>query len=296
MEQYAATIGFFDGVHRGHQCLIQQVKALANEKCVGSMIVTFDCHPRQVLCDDYQPKLLSLLDDKLSLLKDTGVDRVEVIPFDLNLSRLSALEFMCEILQKRLKVRYLLMGYDHRFGHGGGTFDQYVEWGRLLGMDVVLAEELKGEKVSSSLIRRLVSEGNLEVANSLLGHTYIIEGNVMGGQQVGRTIGFPTANVKADAAKLLPAVGVYVIEAELADGRFVDGMLCIGRRPTVLNDGEVTVEAHLFDFEGDLYNTLLRLRVLARLRDEKRFASLEELRQQLQKDELMARNYLRNCQ
>lgn len=292
MEQYVATIGFFDGVHRGHQCLIEQVKALSGATCMRSMLVTFDRHPRQVLSSDYVPQLLSTFDEKQALLEASGVDRVRVLPFTTELSMLSAREFMEQVLAGQLGVKVLLMGYDHRFGHGGGTFDEYVEWGKACGIDIVRAKELIGEKVSSSRIRALMAEGDVERANRLLGYIYIIEGEVVCGHQVGRTIGFPTANVCPQQDKMLPRCGVYAVSVVLEDGQRRGGMLCIGSRPTMQNGTDLSVEVNIFDFNGDLYGSHLRLELLSRLRDEVRFSSLDELQEQLQRDAAAARKYL----
>lgn len=269
---------------------------MADARGMRSMLVTFDRHPRQVLSADYVPQLLSTAEEKLMLLEGSGVDRVEVLPFTVALSKLTAYEFMRDVLAGRLGVKVLLMGYDHRFGHGGGTFQEYMEWGRMCGIDVVLAKELGGEKVSSSRVRSLVSTGDVEHANLLLGRAYIIEGKVVKGHQLGRTIGFPTANVCAEREKILPKCGVYAVEVEMPDGKARGGMLCIGRRPTVQNGSDLSVEVNIFDFEGDLYDKHLRLRVLSRLRDEVRFSSLEELSAQLRCDAVEARNFLSSRQ
>lgn len=292
MEQYVATIGFFDGVHRGHQYLIEQTKEMGAKCGMASMIVTFDVHPRKVLHSDYQPQLLTSIEEKLALLEATGADRVETLHFDLDMSRLSAYDFMRHVLRDRLHVRQLLMGYDHKFGHGGGTTEQYLQWGREAGVEVIPAMELQGLKVSSSRIRQLLAEGQVEEANALMGRSYNIKGMVVAGEQVGRKIGFPTANIEPQKDKLLPAVGVYAIRAALPGGGQNDGMLCIGRRPTLKDNGEVTIEAHLFDYDGDLYGKSLGIEVLGKLRDEVRFSSIEELQSQLQQDETDVRQYL----
>jgi riboflavin kinase/FMN adenylyltransferase len=288
---YVATIGFFDGVHRGHQCLIGQVCELAHKLCCPSLIITFDRHPRQVLHADFVPQLLSTYEEKKRLLTETGIERLEVLPFTQELSRLTALEFMQQVLGAQLHVQTLVMGYDHRFGNGGGTFPEYVEWGRMAGIDVVLAHELKEEKVSSSVIRNLLKEGNLIQANHLLGYEYSLQGKVVSGHQVGRNLGFPTANVQVQPEKLLPANGVYAVKAKVEDTLY-NGMLCIGHRPTLNNGGELTVEANLFDFSGDLYGKELVLSLVERLRNERTFSSVQGLRQQLEQDAVQAQRAL----
>ena len=176
---YVATIGFFDGVHRGHQCLMSQVCDLPLNLQRASMLITFDRHPRQVLHADFVPQLLSTYEEKMRLLEATGIDRIEVLPFTEELSKLSALQFMSQILRAQLNVQTLVMGYDHRFGCGGGTFPEYVQWGKQVGVDIVHAHELEEEKVSSSVIRRLVNEGDVRKANHFLGYTYSLHGKVV---------------------------------------------------------------------------------------------------------------------
>ena len=290
--QCVATIGFFDGVHRGHQCLVSQVCRLAHERCCPSLVITFDKHPRQVLQSDYIPQLLSTLTEKKALLNASGIDRLEVLPFTVELSRLTALQFMQQVLCDQLQVKTLVMGYDHRFGCGGGEFADYVEWGRQTGIDVVLAHELEDVKVSSSRIRRFLAEGDVRQANTLLGYQYALQGVVVSGHQVGRHIGFPTANLKVQEDKLLPAQGVYAVRVTIEDEATYDGMLCIGHRPTLNNGDELSVEANLFDFSGDLYGKKVKLMLVDRLRDEQSFPSVQALQQQLEQDAAHARRAL----
>ena len=291
--QCVATIGFFDGVHRGHQCLVSQVCRLAHERCCPSLVITFDKHPRQVLQSDYIPQLLSTLTEKKALLNASGIDRLEVLPFTVELSRLTALQFMQQVLCDQLQVKTLVMGYDHRFGCGGGEFADYVEWGRQTGIDVVLAHELEGVKVSSSRIRRFLAEGDVRQANTLLGYQYALQGVVVSGHQVGRHIGFPTANLKVQEDKLLPAQGVYAVRVTIEAEATYDGMLCIGHRPTLNNGDELSVEANLFDFSGDLYGKKVKLMLVDRLRDEQSFPSVQALQQQLEQDAVKAKKVLK---
>jgi len=290
--QCVATIGFFDGVHRGHQCLVSQVCQLAHEHSCPSLVITFDKHPRQVLHADYIPQLLSTLTEKKALLMASGIDRLEVLPFTVELSRLTALQFMQQVLRDQLQVKTLVMGYDHRFGCGGGEFADYVEWGRQTGIDVVLAHELGDVKVSSSRIRRFLAEGDVRQANMLLGYPYALQGVVVSGHQVGRHIGFPTANLKVQEDKLLPALGVYAVRVRVEDEATYDGMLCIGHRPTLNNGDELSVEANLFDFSGDLYGKKVKLMLVDRLRDEQSFPSVQALQLQLEQDAAHARRAL----
>ena len=290
-KRYVATIGFFDGVHRGHQCLVRQVCDLAQSLCCPSLIITFDKHPRQVLQSDYVPQLLSTLKEKKILLTSCGIDCLEVLPFTKEVSRFTARSFMQRVLSAQLNVQTLVMGYDHRFGCDGGMFSDYVEWGKQTGIEVVLAHELEGEKVSSSRIRRFLAEGDIKQANRLLGYSYSLQGKVVSGHQVGRHIGFPTANIEVQKDKLLPACGVYAIRAKVGETPY-DGMLCIGHRPTLNNGDELSVEANLFGFCGDLYGQELVLSLVDRLRDEQSFSSVQALRKQLEQDAVKAKEVI----
>lgn len=284
----AATIGFFDGVHRGHQYLIQSVRDVASATGMSSMAITFDRHPRQVLHADYQPQLLSDHDEKLRLIERTGVDNCTVLHFDRTLASLTARQFMRSVLRQRLNVRALVIGYDNRFGHNRSEgFEDYVRYGQQLGIEVIQSDALKVSDigVSSSVVRRLLAEGDVEKARLCLGRPYTVTGNVVGGHQEGRRIGFPTANISMEGSmKLVPEAGVYAVRVRIdGSAETHDAMMNIGHRPTY--DGtETTLEAHLLDFTGDLYGKRLTVFFLHRLRDERRFASPEALREQLLAD------------
>lgn len=287
-----ATIGFFDGVHRGHVYLLAQLWKVAKERGLRPLVVTFDVHPRAVLQSDFQPQLLTSLEEKVGLLHEVGFDDVAVLHFTREMGALSPREFMHEILRKELDVKFLLMGYDHRFGHGGGTHEEYIRWGREEGIEVLTADRLPGEKVSSSVIRHLLSEGRVEDVCGLLGRPYELSGSVVHGQALGRRIGFPTANVCPSQEKLCPASGVYAVRVKLADGSSHGGMLCVGSRPT-LDDGRGrTIEVHLFDFDGDLYDKSLTIAFHSFLREEMKFETVSDLQQQLLADKALAERAL----
>ena len=294
-ERSCATIGFFDGVHRGHRFLIEQLRQLACRRGERSMVVTFERHPRQVICPDWQPQLLTSLEEKESLLAATGIDVMVVLRFDAAMAALSAQAFMSRVLKDRLNVDALLAGYDNRFGHGRTEgFDDYVGYGKTIGIDVVGAEALMQQEsaVSSTRIRRFISEGRVGEAADCLGRRYTLSGNVVHGEQVGRQLGFPTANiVPEDSQKLLPADGVYAVEVWTDDGRKVAGVMNIGTRPT-FNGHSRTLEVHLLDFSGDLYNRRLTVSFAARLRDECTFTSADALQQQMNLDVNNAREIL----
>lgn len=293
------TIGFFDGVHRGHQCLIQQVKDEARRRDAHSLLITFDRHPRSVFAPESAPSLLTSAGEKMELLQATGVDDIYVLPFDRQMASLTAREFMAEVLKGQLGVGALVIGYDHHFGRPQGEhFEDYCAYGREIGIDVVLAHELEGEHVSSSAIRRALEKGDVAQAAHLLGRPYTWTGRVVHGHAIGQLLGFPTANLEAaEPMKLLPAKGAYAVEvteADEKDGPKWQGMLNIGRRPTLDNGNDVSVEAHLLDYDGDLYGHRLTISFIARLREERRFDSEEALVEQLLRDEQVVRRFARN--
>ena len=280
----AVTIGFFDGVHQGHRFLLQQLEETASDEGLSAIAVTFDRHPKEVVSKDFAPSLLTTQAEKLSLLSESFKGEIVVLPFTQELCSLTAKEFMQSVLREKMNAKMLLMGYNHRFGHGGGTLEEYVAWGREADIEVRMARALEGEKVSSSRIRNLIAEGNVEKANTLLGYRYFMTGSIIEGKQIGRQIGFPTANLSLPKQKLLPACGVYAVGVEMTNGTRKNGMLCIGHRPTVEANGELSIEVHIFDFDGNLYGKEIRLEFIGRLREERRFSSLEELQLQLRRD------------
>lgn len=285
---FALTIGFFDGVHQGHRYLLQQLEELAAANGLSAAAVTFDRHPRTVVQPNFVPSLLTTQEEKLDLLSKAFSGKIIVLPFTQELSELTAKEFMQNILRDKLNAELLLMGYNHRFGHGGGNPEDYVTWGHETGIKVCLAKALAGEKVSSSRIRNLISLGDVKKANYLLGYPYFLTGEVTEGKQIGRQIGFPTANLTLPEQKLMPACGVYAVWVTMPDHSKRGGMLCIGHRPTVEQNGEISVEVHIFDFNGNLYGTSISIDFIEKLRDERHFDSLEELQKQLILDAALA--------
>lgn len=291
-EGCAVTIGFFDGVHRGHRYLLSQLESLAAASGLSPVVLTFACHPRTVVQKGFVPSLLTTPEEKRNLLSTAFGGEVVVLPFTQELSRLTAREFMQTVLRDKLNAKLLLMGYNHRFGHGGGTAEEYVAWGRETGIEVRFAEALPGEKASSSRIRSLIGMGEMEAANALLGYPYFLTGKVTEGKQIGRKIGFPTANLTLPEQKLLPACGAYAVWVTLPDSTRHGGMLCIGHRPTVEENGETSVEVHIFDFSGSLYGESISIDFIGKLRDEQHFDSLQELREQLMRDAASARDMI----
>lgn len=287
-----ASIGFFDGVHRGHRYLIKTVMDSAARCGMQSTVVTFDRHPRLVLHKDFQPRLLTTADEKAALIKATGVDNCVMLHFDEQLAALSAYDFMKSVLRDRLNVRKLVTGYDNRFGHNRSEgFDDYVRYGRELGIDVVRADAfvLNGVQVSSSVIRSFLSAGEVEMAAMCLGRHYKLGGRVVGGYREGRKLGFPTANIEvADSLKLIPEEGVYAVTVSIDGGaRLAGGMMNIGTRPT-FNGTETTLEVNIFGFSGDIYGHEVSVKFVKQLRGERKFSSAARLAEQLEADRAAA--------
>lgn len=281
-----ATIGFFDGVHVGHRFLIKELQDWGKELNMPSAVITFPEHPRQVLHSDYRPKLLDTFQEKMERLETTGIDYCIALDFTYELSLYSAADFI-RLLAEEYHVKGLLIGYDHRFGHDRSDgFEQYVEYGGLVGMEVRKASPYDEEniRVSSSEIRRLLQEGKVEMANALLTYPYQLRGRIVSGYKVGRTIGFPTANIEVDSPyKLLPKVGVYAVWVELLGKRY-KGMLYIGKRPTLQNGDNLTIEVNILGFSGNAYNDEITVSFVYAVREDKTFESVEALREQLERD------------
>ena len=288
-----ATTGFFDGVHLGHRLVIERLVSLAHERGDESLVVTFWPHPRAVLQDGARElRLLNSLEEKKELLRNLGVDRVEVLDFTRSFAALTAEQYLRDILRGRFGVTTLLMGYDNRLGSNRLTVaasgdpshlrwapPSYVAEGGHRFADV----HPSLTHISSTVIRKSLEEGKVETAAEMLGYGYALRGVVVAGNRLGRTIGFPTANMKLyEPLKLVPGRGVYVVEAEVL-GKKYRGMTNIGLRPTV-GGSSTTIETHILDFDEDIYGLPLRVTFLRRLRDEVHFPSLEALKGQLEKD------------
>ena len=254
-----------------------------------SMVITFDRHPREVLGSNYQPRMLSTLSEKLQRLRQTGVDRCEVLSFTPQLAALTAREFMQHVLKEQLNVGKLYIGYDNRFGHNREEgFDDYVRYGREMGIEVIHndAFQLNKVNISSSVVRSFLDEGEVELANQCLGYNYTVEGGVVDGVQEGRKMGFPTANIEPSyALKLIPAPGVYAVKVRVeGTDEWLNGMMNIGTRPT-FGENKLSLEVHILHFSGNLYGRTLAVSFVKRLRAERRFSSPSALRNQLIRDE-----------
>ena len=336
-EAVVATIGFFDGVHPGHRFLLWELRKLADEHRIPSAIITFSTHPRIVLHSDYQPKLLNSFDEKLELLSTTGVDYIIVINFTTSIAALSAHDFITEILSTKLRVKTLLIGYDHRFGFQRAEgFEQYVTYGKECGMEVIKASSFAGKEfvddstvllqneedsnfdifvdrvqhlpaegmpcinpkgykglaVSSSSVRRLILKGDVAAASRLLGYPYRLKGHIVNGYKVGRTIGFPTANIAIDEKfKVIPMSGSYAVWI-IIDNLQYNGMLYIGSRPTLEYVDPISIEVNIFDFSEDIYSKSVVVEFVEFIREDIKFDSLDDLREQMSSDKLIAEKLL----
>lgn len=294
----AATIGCFDGVHRGHQMLVQLMVRQARERGLKPIAVTFDRLPRQLFDPTFHPQLLSTLEEKTVYLKELGVEEVIVLPFTHQLAALSAETFMKEILRNRLSVELLVTGYDNRFGHDRSEgFDDYVRYGLCLGIEVVRGDVAVMDNqmaVSSTVIRQLlVDEGKVEAMPDVLTRRYTLSGHVVSGEHIGHELGFPTANLELDSSeKLIPASGAYAVWA-MVDGHRMPAMMNIGTRPT-FEGRQQTLEVHILKEVGNLYGQSMTVEFVSRLRAEQRFDTREALIAQLERDKQTTEEILLN--
>ena len=292
------TIGTFDGVHLGHKKILAQITKSAYDLNCESLVLTFFPHPRMVLQEDTEMKQLNTLNEKIELLDNLGIENLVVHPFDKEFSRLTAEEFVKEVLVDVFKIKKIIIGHDHRFGRNRtANIDDLISFGETYGFEVeqISAEEINEVSISSTKIRNALLEGNIELATTYLGYNYSLSGIISKGKQLGRTIGYPTANIKIEEEyKLIPLNGVYIAQSIL-NGKTVFGMMNIGTRPTV--DGTTqTVEINFFDFSQDLYDQKITVSLLHRMRSEQKFESLDALKIQLSKDKINAQSYIRKIQ
>jgi len=294
-EKTFVTIGTFDGVHFGHKEIIN--KLVDDAKLAGkkSVLLTFFPHPRMVLQKDTTIALINTIKERTALLEKTGLDYLIIHPFSIAFSRLTALDFVRDLLVAQLNISKLIIGYDHHFGKNReGNIEQLTEYSHTYGFSVkeIPAQDIDDVSVSSTKIRRALAAGNLKTANRYLGSPFMLSGKVVNGKKLGGQIGFPTANIDIlEDYKLIPKTGVYIVQSRI-DNKTIFGMMNIGNRPTVSGTHQ-TIEVHFFDFNNDLYDTFLTIELLFFLRDEHKFDTIESLILQLKKDEQTARDYLK---
>jgi riboflavin kinase/FMN adenylyltransferase len=290
------TIGTFDGVHFGHKEIINKLVFDAKKAGKKSVLLTFFPHPRMVLQKDASIKLINTINERAALLEKTGLDYLIIHPFSKEFSRLTALDFVRNILVNQLNISKLIIGYDHHFGKNReGNIEQLTEYSHTFDFSVeeIPAQDIDDVSVSSTKIRRALAAGNLKTANNYLGYSFMLSGKVINGKKLGGKIGFPTANIDVkESYKLIPKTGVYVVKSTI-NKTIVFGMMNIGNRPTVSGKHQ-TIEVYFFDFNKDLYGADLKIELLYFLRDEHKFNSIEELINQLKEDENSAKDFLEN--
>lgn len=287
------TIGNFDGLHRGHQALLKQLTDKASALGLPAVVLTFEPHPREYFAPESAPARLASLREKLQLLATSGVDRVHVCRFDARFAAQSAGAFIDDVLIRGLAVRHLFIGDDFRFGSGReGDFSMLKAAGQAHGFEVESMQTLAvdGERASSSAVRTALAKGDLEHAARLLGRPYSIAGRVVHGDKIGRQLGFPTLNIQLKHRRP-PISGVFAVAVEGLDGRLLAGVANVGIRPTATDAGRARLEVHLLDWSGDCYGAHPRIHFLSKLREEKKFASLDELKAQIARDAERARTW-----
>jgi riboflavin kinase/FMN adenylyltransferase len=290
------TIGTFDGVHVGHKKILEKIIQNTNNSDYESLVLTFFPHPRTILQTATEMKQLNTIDEKSNLIEKAGIDNLVIHPFDKDFSQLTAEEFAQKVLVSTFNVKKIVIGYDHRFGRNRtANIDDLIAFGNKYNFEVeqISAEELNEVAVSSTKIRNALSEGNIELANSFLGYNYSIKGSVVQGKQLGRTIGFPTANVRVNEDyKLIPKSGVYVVKCKIENQSYF-GMMNIGTNPTVEDTNKAQkLEVNIFDFDDDIYNETITVSILKRIRSEQKFDSLEALKNQIALDKQSSLSFI----
>lgn len=281
------TVGTFDGVHFGHQKIIQRLQKIAKKNNGESVLLTFDPHPRKILLNDQGLKLIHTINEKINILENLGLDHLVIYPFTLEFSKFSAKRYIDELLIQKLGTHTLVIGYDHHFGNDReGNIDllKKYEKSNPFYLEEIKAHEIEEIKISSTKVRSAIEKGNIHLVNDYCGHFYEFSGEVVRGNGIGKTIGTPTANIKLNSnEKIIPLDGVYAVLCQIKDANY-KGIMNIGFKPTVNKGKKRTVEIHLFDYEKEIYGQGLRTKVIERIRDEVKFNSLKELKSQILKD------------
>lgn len=290
------TLGTFDGVHIGHNAILDKICKVAKHENLESVILTFFPHPRKIVSNNYDIKLLNTIEEKAILLEKKGIQNFIVHPFDKTFSELSPREFVTQVLVDKLNIQKIIIGHDHKFGKDrAADFNDLINFGKEFGFEVeeISAQQINEVSVSSTKIRNSLLEGNVSLAKDYLGYPYVLTGNVVKGNQLGRTINFPTANIEIpEEYKLIPKNGVYVVTINVSNQTFF-GMMNIGVKPT-LGENKRSIEVHLLDFDADIYNQKIQVHILERLRDEQKFESFEALKLQLEVDKQNTIHYFEN--
>lgn len=288
------TLGTFDGVHLGHQAILKKLMTASEDGKYESLVLTFYPHPRMVLNQENAMHLLNTIEEKTILFEKFGIDHLIVHPFDESFSKLSAEEFVKTVLVNQLNIHKIIIGYDHRFGENrSANITDLIHFGKQFNFEVaqINAEEINEIAVSSTNIRTALANGSIQLANRYLGYDYFFSGKVVKGKQLGRTLGFPTANLTLlEPYKLIPKKGAYIVSSTLNNTR-IFGMMNIGHNPT-LGENERSIEVHFFDLNEDLYDKVLSIALLEFIRPEEKFSSLDALKTQLQKDREFSKKYL----
>jgi riboflavin kinase/FMN adenylyltransferase len=289
------TVGTFDGVHYGHQKIIQRLQKIAKKNNGESVLLTFDPHPRKVLFNDQGLKLIHNIDEKINILKNLGLDHLVIYPFTKYFSKFTAKRYIDELLIKELMTHTLVIGYDHHFGNdreGNIGLLKKHEKSNPFNLEEIKAHEIEEIKVSSTKVRRAIEKGNIHLVRDYCGHYYEFSGKVIHGNGIGKTIGTATANIQLKSnEKIIPLDGVYAVICQIGNVDF-KGIMNIGYKPTVNEGKKRTIEIHLFNFEKDIYGLNIRAKVIERIRDEVKFNSIEELKIQISKDNNKAKTIL----
>lgn len=296
LKDSVVTIGTFDGVHVGHQKIIDKLVKIAEDNTLQAVVLTFFPHPRMVLQKDTNIKLINTIDEKTKLLESLGVDHLVVKKFTKEFSRMTAQEFVKEVLVDKLHVKHIIIGYDHHFGRNrNANIDDLRDFGSIYNFEVteISAQDINAVTVSSTKIRNALDNGDINGANTYLGYDFMLTGKVVKGKGLGKDLGFPTANIEIEESyKLIPKQGVYVVKSQYKNEALF-GMMNIGVNPTV--DGKTqSIEVNFFNFDADIYGETIEIKLLNRIRDEQKFESLEALKQQLRQDRIETENFINN--
>lgn len=290
------TIGTFDGVHIGHKKIINQLTSISSKNNLISILLSFFPHPKMVLQNDNELKLINTIQEKEGLLNSLNLDYLIIKEFTKEFSRLSALEFVRDILVNKLNAKHIIIGYDHHFGRNRtANIEQLKEFGELYDFKVteILAQDIDDIAISSTKIRKALINGEITLANKFLGYNFFFSGNVLHGNNIGKTISFPTANIKIDAPyKLVPKNGVYIVKTTI-DNQITFGMMNIGYNPT-FNGKQKSIEIHFINFNKNIYDKTLTIEMILRIRNEIKFNTVDDLKKQLEQDKLSTLNYIKS--